>query len=328
MKLRAWMGAAVALGIVILPAPAAANPPALVRVPEQHASIAEALAAAPDGATIEIAPGAYSESVTINRPVNLRGGAGDVIINGQSDQPIITIIDTADVTIHGLTLRGGQYGILVFHSQDVVIRNNLIQNNRLVGIKVRMGEASIVGNTVTDTQAPYGKGIHITNTMDWPTSIVQGNTVSNNATSGIATNMAMVRVIHNTVTDNGRRGIAITEMSEAVVADNEVTGNAENGIYISDQSIAIVCNNIVTDSQYEVFEGSGRYGNGITVDFQAQAELHNNVIVGNANRAVSVLDTAQIMSSDNVMQGNGSDTIWTDSTATQLRNLDLPESCQ
>jgi parallel beta-helix repeat protein len=89
-----------------------------------------------------------------------------------------------------------------------------------------------------------------------------------------------------------------------------------------------VCNNTITASQLPTIEGAARYGNGVTVDYGAQAELHNNVIVGNANYGVGVLDSSRITMSENVMRGNGSDVVWLDATSDQQRLLDLPQSCQ
>jgi parallel beta-helix repeat protein len=322
------IGASLLVIVTLFVMPVAAREAKLFRVPGEYSMIAEALAAAPDGATIEVAPGEYAEKLVIERPVVLRGAVGDVIITGQENQPVIKIIDTHDVTIRGLIVQGGQYGILVIHSQGIVIRGNIIRNNDLVGIKVRMGSADIIGNAVLDTQPPYGKGIHITNSMDWPRSSIRGNTVTGNAMSGITTNMAMVTIVDNEVRDNGQRGIAVTEMSEAVVADNWVEANAENGIYVSDQSTAIVCNNTVTHSQLPTISDVARYGNGITVDFHSQAELHNNIIVDNANRGVAVLDSSQVDVNDNVIHSNGSDAVWMDDTSTGQRNVDLPQSCE
>jgi len=326
MNPRDWV--VLLLGALVYAAPVAAQDARIVHVPADYATIAEALSAVPDGATIEVEPGEYAESLRIERPVILRGGTGEVIINGTGDRPVVEITRTVDVTVRGLTLRGGQYGILVTRSQGVMIRNNTIQDNRLVGVKVRMGSADIIGNTVSDTLPPYGQGIHITNTMNWPTSTIRGNVISDNAMSGITTNMAMVRITDNTVTGNGQRGIAVTEMSEAVVAENTVDGNAENGIMVFDQSWAIVCNNTIIGSQLPQITGEGRYGNGITVDFHSQAELHNNVIVDNANHAVSVLGSSQVDVSDNIVRGNGSNGLWADQSSASLRNVDLPQSCQ
>jgi nitrous oxidase accessory protein NosD len=152
--------------------------------------------------------------------------------------------------------------------------------------------------------------------------------VSDNSSGGIVTNMAMVRVIGNVVRRNGQVGVAIIEMTEAVVADNEITGNGENGIHISDRTTAIICNNVISRSLEGKIENSPRYGNGITIDFISRAELYYNVIVGNANHAVSVLESSHVSMSGDIMNNNGLDDVWLDETSNQLRNIDLPLSCE
>jgi uncharacterized protein YbjQ (UPF0145 family) len=84
----------------------------VIRVPQDYETISQALAAAPNGAAIEIAPGAYPESLVINRPVSLRPARddGEVLLAPLADEPVIAIIDTESVTIEGLTIVGGEIG--------------------------------------------------------------------------------------------------------------------------------------------------------------------------------------------------------------------------
>jgi parallel beta-helix repeat protein len=212
-------------------------------------------------------------------------------------------------------VRGGQYGISVIRSRDVVIQNNAIEDSRLAGIRIRLSGAEIIGNTITGAQPPYGRGIHVTNTMDWPMTVIRNNIIRNNAGGGIVTNMARVSVWRNTVTDNGARGIGITEMTEATVAENVVERNGENGIYISDQSVAVVCDNTVAGSLLPTIEGAGRYGNGITIDYNAEAELYRNVISGNAQHGISLLESAWALVAENEVGENGAEVLWADESA-------------
>ena len=178
----------------------------VIQVPADYQTIGEALAAAPAGAIIEIAAGIYPESLVINRPVSLRPAEhdGEVLLAPTADDPVIAIADTESVTIEGLSIVGGEIGIFVTRSQDIAIRDNFVSDSRLVGIKVRLGAADIIDNTVFHAQPPYGMGIHVTNTTQWPPSRVIGNLVFGHSRSGIYTNMTgMIEVMDNIVTDNG-----------------------------------------------------------------------------------------------------------------------------
>ena len=242
-----------------------------IEVPADYETVSAALENAPDGAIIEIAEGIYRESLVIDRPLNLRGRPGDaVLLSGSDDEAVILITDTEDVLIEGLTISGGKFGIFVTRSQNVTIRDNVVLGSRLVGIKLRLGAADIRNNTIRDANAPYGRGIHITNTTQWAASHVIGNTVTGNALSGIVTNMTgMIYIEGNIVTDNQQHGISIDEMSHALVADNIVDRNAENGIYVFDMSMASICGNVVRNTVAEAEARGNRFGNGILIDFHS-----------------------------------------------------------
>lgn len=264
---------------------------AVVRVPHDYATISEALAESPDYAIIDLAAGVYPETLVVSRPVVLRGdAAGGVVIMAPDDLPAIEVRDTEGVTIEGLTVVGGEYGIFVTRSQDVTVRDNHVSDSRLTGIKVRLGAADIIGNTVSNVRPPYGMGIHVTNTTQWPESRVIANIVNGNATSGIYTNMTgMITIEDNIVRDNGEHGIAVTEMSHADVIGNLVDDNAHSGIRLLDMSMAKICENIITDTQSDSGEAGMRQGNGIIVDYHSDAILSSNTIFGSEQNGISVL---------------------------------------
>ncbi len=281
----------------------------IIHVPADYETISAALEYAPDDAIVEVAEGTYRESLVIDRPLTLRSKEGDtVLLSGSDDEPVIQISDTENVIIDNLTISGGKFGIFVTRSQNITIRNNLISDSRLVGVKVRLGAADIRNNTIRDANAPYGRGIHITNTTQWAASYVIGNTVSGNALSGIVTNMTgMIYIEDNIVTANKQHGISIDEMSHALVADNIVDRNAETGIYVFDMSMASICGNVVRNTEAAVSGAGMRFGNGILIDFHSMAEVHNNIVIDNANHGIQMLMDSRIVASSNDLRRNGSD---------------------
>jgi parallel beta-helix repeat protein len=209
----------------------------------------------------------------------------------------------------------------------VTITDNIITDNRLIGVRVRMGAADIINNTIVHTQPPYGRGIHITNTTGWPASRIIGNLIADNAYIGIGTNMAgRVIIADNTVTGNGQRGIAVFEMSDAVVANNTVRDNGGNGIHISDNSMVTACNNTVTNSLPTITD-SVRYGNGITIDFGSEVELYNNTITGNANYGISIMESSSVTLGANDVRDNGADAVWLDDTSGAVGSTAASDSC-
>lgn len=286
----------------------------VIQVPGDYATITEALEAAPDGAIIEIAAGRYPESLIIDRPVSLRSaGNGEVLLAPETDEPVIAVMDTEAVTIEGLSITGGEIGIFVTHSRDVTIRDNVVSGSRLVGIKVRLGAADILDNTVFHVQPPYGMGIHVTNTTQWPASRVIGNHVFGHTRSGIYTNMTgMVEVFDNVVTDNGQHGIAITEMSHADVFGNIVVDNAETGIQLLDMSMAHICDNIVADTRGSSEAPQIRQGNGIIIDYHSEATLSGNTIQGSAQHGVSILFGSTALLHENTIEDSEAQAVYVD----------------
>ncbi|MBZ0284827.1 MAG: right-handed parallel beta-helix repeat-containing protein [Anaerolineae bacterium] len=285
----------------------------VLHVPDPYPTITAALEASSPGAIIQIEAGEYAESLVIHKPVTLIG-RGIVVISGQSDRPSIIVEDTGGVLLDGLTIHGGEHGILVYRSRDVTIQNSNIIESRLVGIKVRQASAEIINNMITDAQPPYGRGIHITNGMEWPESNIIHNTVIGSADHGIMTNMAKVNVRANTIIGSGRAGIAITEMTHGLVANNVVNSSGENALYISDWSRVIACQNRLMNTLPPTIQGE-RYGNGVTVDYHARVQLQGNLVMDNARNGVSILASSIVDLHANRFVDNVLESVWVDASS-------------
>ncbi len=283
-------------------------------VPTDFPTIASALESAPDHAEIVIDDGVYHETLLIERPVTLRAmNDAQVVLIGIGERPAIQIQNTDYVSIIGLQIVGGQYGVDVFLSRDVTIQNNTITESRSAGIRARMSSVSVLDNIVTDSQSPYGRGVYIANTMEWAESEIIGNTISHHPQSGIQTNMVgMVTIENNTVMHNGNRGIAVTEMSHADVFNNIVEDNIGTGIHVMDMSMARVCENTVTNTLLDNLPMSIRYGNGITIDYHSEVTLANNAIFDSPQHGISVLYDSIIHAYENTVEKSGTEAVFVD----------------
>lgn len=158
------------------------------RVPEDHASPVEALAAAPEGSRVCIAGGTWKGSLDFaGRDVMLVGaGVEQTILEGDGDGPVVVFQadETAAAGLSSLTVTGGVAdagaGIYVLDGanptlSDVVLRDNtcagLASTVRGVGIYAESGTFSDViarGNTcLLDTGAEtklYGSGAYFRGT--------------------------------------------------------------------------------------------------------------------------------------------------------------------
>jgi hypothetical protein len=98
----------------------------VLHVPQQYATVQSAIDAAPVGATIVVAPGTYTEQVSITKSVSLRGAGAsatiiqapaslvplpNVVVNpgfgwGQDISGLVVVGNHADVTISGVSVTG------------------------------------------------------------------------------------------------------------------------------------------------------------------------------------------------------------------------------
>jgi nitrous oxidase accessory protein NosD len=95
------------------------------------------------------------------------------------------------------------------HDQALVIRNNILYDNRRAGIGLRG-----IGGAKTNIKAVIGN-----------------NKVYGNLRTGVRlSKLDEVEVTYNTVSDNRRSGIAFLNVDKALIEDNEICGNLTSGI--------------------------------------------------------------------------------------------------
>lgn len=162
---------------------AATNGVILVGAGGDYATLTDALAVAPPGATIELLAGVQRGQWTIDRPITLRGRHG-ALLDGAGTGTLLTV--TADhVTLTGLTLQNSGRSLLnddaaiLVTGSDVHIEGNSLHDIHHA-IYVTGGAARTVvrNNTITGRteliREDRGNGIHL---WDAPHTLVELNTV-------------------------------------------------------------------------------------------------------------------------------------------------------
>jgi parallel beta-helix repeat protein len=221
-------------------------PPAFaptLTVPGDYGTIAEAVAAAPEGATIQLGPGSYGPLV-IAKPLVLLGAPNRASrIVAPDGTTAIAIRDVYGVRLQGLVIEGGEYGVTVDEAAAVQLIGNRVVGATLAGIRLSRAAALIKGNEVRAGTGLYGMGIELANTMSRPASVITRNVVVGATHEGIILHNSHAMIEGNTVTGNGLRGISISEMSMATVTKNTIMDNADAGIWVVDSSMADVAGN-------------------------------------------------------------------------------------
>jgi parallel beta-helix repeat protein len=244
-----------------------------------YATIAHAVGVAPAGAAIMVAPGTYTESVTITKPLTLESESSqptNTIINaaGYLNGIAITGADANGTTVEGLTVENANAeGIYVQDTSQVTIQYDYALDNTLnasqvcpinivpttppciaedKGIElIGTSHSAVVGNTVIGTVADGGIGL----SDDGPLNPGIVENMFHPATPGGNNPSAHNLVADNTVINNaGGCGIVVSayDLGEGVldnvVSNNLVSGNAEGIVVATPVPATSAINNTVKDN--------------------------------------------------------------------------------
>src|SRR5579872_5709914 len=133
-------------------------------------SIGAAVAAAPAGATIQVAPGVYKESVTITQTVLLLGAPGQttidatgksvgIFVNGMASAPNPGI---SGVVISGFTVKNAGFeGILAANVTGMTLSNNTVYGNNTSLMFGATSSCPGLPAFETNEAEDCGEGIHL-----------------------------------------------------------------------------------------------------------------------------------------------------------------------
>jgi parallel beta-helix repeat protein len=222
-----------------------------ITVPDDYASIQEAVDIADDGDTIYVRNGTYFEHVFVDKSISIIGESPVATIidgSGSGFTPVLHVFNTTDVEIRSLRVQNtsssdfdGSSGILAWEVDGLLVENCL-STDCYFGFSI--GDSSncrIIGNRFANNYA-YGLVLRGESTFnlfvnnwisDNPTGIyIPGATVSNNTfyRNNIINNLNQVDVfgVLNTW-DNGAEGNYWSDYS-GVDSDGDGVGDTDHGV--------------------------------------------------------------------------------------------------
>ena len=191
-----------------------------------YTTINGALAAAnPTGDIIIVKPGIYSESVTVNKSVQILGGAAGTnklttFVNAPTVSDIAFMVTAPHVVISGFTVRGGinSYGVFI-QSNDVRVRYCTVEKSG-VGIyvfqgasNVRLSYNQVRYNTGSGTSLGYGILVASADS-DIPNVYINYNQINDNDYFGVFVYGAVgipsfggMMIQYNTLVNNGSQDL-------------------------------------------------------------------------------------------------------------------------
>ena len=239
---------------------AAAAPAAVVAV------LVAAWAAQPP--TVRLAAGVHEGPLVLDRAQTLVGEPGAVVRGGIR-------VEADDVTIRDVTVFGGEIGIEVRDSDDVVLEGVRIGGTTMDGISARRSSLVIRDCEIEMPRVLGTQGIDISFAGTLPPSLVERCDVRGGS-EGIVSHLARVRFSENRVSATRLRGIAVTEMSMGSVERNVVQDAIGVGIFCGDYSRCEISENSVTGTRGDASGNPTRAGHGIVAHYWAIAELDEN----------------------------------------------------
>jgi nitrous oxidase accessory protein NosD len=194
------------------------------------------------------------------------------------------------VRVRDLTVVGGETGIAIYGSEEVVLDDVTVVGARVDAIAARQSSVAIRDCTIRGLAPTHTQPIDISFSSTLAASVVEECDIRGGA-EGIATQMAHVEVRDNVVRGTTLRGISLNEMSMGVVEDNFVRDALGIGILCMDYSVCdIEENRIVGTRPDPASEITSRAGYAIVSHYGSTARLRDNELRGNAAAAASFID--------------------------------------
>jgi nitrous oxidase accessory protein NosD len=169
-------------------------------------------------------------------------GQGKATIDApDARQPAIQVLGR-EITIKGLTVIGGLFGVAINRGATAIIDNNTIRNAAHSGIEVSQNSfARIINNTVEQNQLNGilvlgSSSVHI-GVLSTGDKLPSPNFIQNNGEDGISVLRASTaRIIGNRLSGNRHNGLTVQQVSHADVAGNLFNGNRQDGIRVAGNS--------------------------------------------------------------------------------------------
>ncbi len=300
-----------------------------------YTTIQAGIDACPEGGTVSVGAGTYTEAIFINKRIALVGdGSSSTIITSAKLGSISTVyfngIATNNASISNFTITGATgdwpYGCGIYCTNgSPTITNNSISGNSSVGIFCGSSSPTISNNNILGNNA----GISCASSSS-PT--ITNNTISKNNDSGIYCYSSFTSITNNIILGNGGSGI-YCYYSSPTIATNTITKNSNYGIYCSYSSPAITSNNISGNSNNGIFcfssspaiisnSISENNKNGIYCNSSSFAVITSNSISGNSSDGIHCNSSSPIITNNSISGNNSNGISFSDhSTSTITSNI-------
>ncbi len=234
-----------------------------------------------DGDSIAIAPGVYTESVTLDKAISLIGDdPANTIFIAMTGDRVLTVTGstiTSSVVISGLTFMGGSSGngggVLITNNAAPSLENVIVSNNNAIqggGVYVSTGSPLTLKNVqiLSNTSTSFGGGLYSDSPIVMAGGLLQNNQASGSSGGGIYAALEItltnVSVSYNSASTGGGVYVANGEVqiSASSFEQNNSIGPG-GGLNVALGEVYLSGTNFMNNSAYGLSgDGGGAYFGG------------------------------------------------------------------
>ncbi len=279
-------------------------------------TLGEAIARAPDSATIRVRAGVYAESLAIVRPVHLRAetdeAGGEAVISPAGGRCLL--LGASSGSVRGLAFEGGAGGpCLEVESGAMEISGNRLGPWAGSGVLVRDGAAPLIrDNEMLDIE---------TSALvfeDGAGGVAEGNRIARTGKSAVRVGSGAAPTVRgNEISEAGQAGLLIEQGALGDYSENHIAAPTTSGIEVRGGAAPKVAANLIEDAgQAGLFIHEGATGDyrdnrilrstlsGVVVTGGAAPQVTGNEIADGQQHGLLILGGAGGRFADNRIHGN------------------------
>ncbi|MHA2318092.1 MAG: right-handed parallel beta-helix repeat-containing protein, partial [Candidatus Hodarchaeales archaeon] len=139
----------------------------------------------------------------------------------------VILVNSSYIDIINLNLSHTSTGVLAFYSSQLILKNNLIKNNKIYGIHLLKAQGSMIANNSVSSNSD--DGIYLISSDD---TNISGNTIFQNNGMGIQVYLTNRFEVSKNYIYNNSRGIGIFASNNGNSFHNVIQNNRGEGIWI------------------------------------------------------------------------------------------------